>query len=194
MGSSPTTNKAATWATVLRFDVARPAGVTSAVLRLQVSSLSAPLAEDMPMLLLGVASGAWAHGDVTWAALSRAGGPLLPHPPQGADAAWLFDSVAKNPVNWGHAGLAVAGHVTLPAGMSTAGAAGAVRQVDVTPFVRASTGPVSFILLRHFRNNQEAGASSTAPADTLNGGAAACFHGLASRNAAARPQLLLQRG
>jgi hypothetical protein len=49
-----------TYATVMKFAVTDPAGVTSAVLRLHVATLSTNLTSEMPLLLLGMASNDWA--------------------------------------------------------------------------------------------------------------------------------------
>ena len=183
-------------ATLLRFAVPNPgAAVAGAVLQLTVSSLSAPLAAPMPMLLLGITDNSWTAGGATWDGLSSATGPLLPLLPPGANSSWAVDRVGHNFVNWaGHPGLAVAGHVTLPPLGSAAAAVGLVQRVDVTSFVKAAVGGgggvVSFLLVRPFRNNQEVATASTVPADTLNGGAVACFYGTGS-SAGLQPSLLL---
>jgi hypothetical protein len=54
--------------------------------------------------------------------------------------------------------------------------AGTVKMVDVTSFVKASDGNVSFLLVRPFRRNKETATSDVIPADTLNGGSQTCFH------------------
>jgi hypothetical protein len=49
------------------------------------------------------------------------------------------------------------------------------------------------MLVRHFRRNKETDSGDTIdmPADTLNGGALACFHSATAATAANRPQLLV---
>ena len=111
--------------------------------------------------------------------------------PAGAASTWKVDRIANNFVNYNSTGLSIAGHVTLPSGLTAAKAARLVKMVDVTPFVRASSGPVSIVLLRPFRNNAETASGSAVAADTLNGGAFACFT-TNSTQAADRPALLLQ--
>jgi hypothetical protein len=71
--------------------------------------------------------------------------------------------------------------------------AGTVKMVDVTSQVKASNGNMSFMLVRHFRRNKETatGDATGMPADTLNGGALACFHSAMATTAANRPQLLV---
>lgn len=190
VGSSVTTTLADTWVAAMRFEVPSPASVTSAVLRLTLSSLSSALTANMPMLLLGISANSWAASNVTWAALSGTAGPLKPHPPSGAASTFKLDSIRANFINYAHPGLSVVGHITLPSGLTTAQAGGLVKQVDVTPFVRSSTGPVSLLLARPFRNNAETAAGGNSmPKDAVNSGARACF----AASGATRPVLILQR-
>lgn len=194
VGSSKTTH-ASSYASVMQFTVANATNVTSAVLRLTVSSLSAALSANMPMQLLGFANTAWSPTAITWNGLVTNGGPLLTHPPAGSATSWDWDKVAENPINWNSPGLTILGHVTLPSGLSTSAAVSRQQAVDVTEYVRAAPGSAaSFLLLRPVRNNLETATGDTIAADTLNGGARACFHSATASTAANRPRLFVQYG
>lgn len=81
--------------------------------------------------------------------------------------------------------------MTLSSGLTNSTASLAVKQVDVTSYVQQSGGTASFLLVRPFRNNLETATASTVAADTLNGGALACFYAsssFTSRN----PKLVVQ--
>jgi hypothetical protein len=69
VGSSSATHTS-TYASVMRFSVANPSTLTSAVLALTVSSLSATLTENMPMLLLGIKDNSWTSTSATWTSLT----------------------------------------------------------------------------------------------------------------------------
>ena len=153
-----------TTAALLRFFVASPASVQSAVLRLQLSSVSAGLSAHMPMVLYVTTDSSWTAGTATWDSLSAtATSPLKLHPPAGAPTGWAYDALAKTFVNYAHTGLEVAGHVTLAAG-TAAGAQSGVKMVDVTSAVRAvaaTGGIVNLLLVRTMRNNAETSTGTT---------------------------------
>jgi len=155
-----------------------------------LAALSTNLTSDMPLLLLGMASNDWTGATVAWNSLAAAGGILKPHPPTGSTSAWRVDSIANNFINWGAPGLQIVGKVTLPSGMSASSEVGLIKMVDVTSFVQQSSGVVSFVLVRPFRNNQEVATGNTIAADLLNGGAVACFNNSATASSD-RAQLLL---
>lgn len=194
VGTTTSKNQANTYAGVLQFKVDSSSTVSSAVLKLTVATLTGTLSAPMPMLLFAApGSSAWVASAPTWAALSAAGGPLLPLPPVGAPKGYVVNSVAANFLNWDAPGAAVAGHVTLAEGLSKSTAAGAIKMVDLTDLVRSSSdGTINLVLVRPYRNNQEKATGDTMAEDTLNGGARACFWSQAATVEANRPQLLLQ--
>lgn len=65
-----------TYASVMRFTVTNPSTITSAVLRLTVSSLSASLTANMPMLLLAIPDNGWTPATATWTSLTGGSQPL----------------------------------------------------------------------------------------------------------------------
>lgn len=176
VGTNDATAHHNTYATVIKFAVTNPAGVTAAVLRLRVATLSTNLTSDMPLLLLGMASNDWTAATVAWNGLAGTSGVLKSHPPTGSTSTWKVDSIANNFINWDAPGLQIVGKVTLPSDLNPSNGVGSVKMVDVTSFVQQSSGVVSFVLIRPFRNNQEVASGNTIAADLLNSGAVACFN------------------